>query len=95
MVDRIMAAAGPTSSIHVIDAENQDLKTMLMEISSHVSRLETHEQPVDPKDVSVTYQPAGNPELINIVSPLAFQATCYKVQKNHVPSRLKARATVT
>ncbi|GFY76814.1 retrovirus-related Pol polyprotein from transposon 297 [Trichonephila inaurata madagascariensis] len=41
MADGIMAVAGSTSSIHVIDAENQDLKTMLMEISSRLSRLET------------------------------------------------------
>ncbi|GFY47301.1 peptidase A2 domain-containing protein [Trichonephila inaurata madagascariensis] len=38
MVDGIMAVSGSTSSIHVIDAENQDLKTVLMEISSHLSR---------------------------------------------------------
>ncbi|GFQ69388.1 uncharacterized protein TNCT_216581 [Trichonephila clavata] len=41
MAGGIMAVAGPTSSIHVIDAENRDLKTMLMEISS---RLETRER---------------------------------------------------
>ncbi|GFT38511.1 uncharacterized protein NPIL_125911 [Nephila pilipes] len=44
MTDGIMTIAGPTSSIHVIDAENQDLKTMLMEISSRLSRLETRKQ---------------------------------------------------
>ncbi|GFR28916.1 peptidase A2 domain-containing protein [Trichonephila clavata] len=33
MADGIMRVAGPTSSNHVIDAEKQDLKTMLMEIS--------------------------------------------------------------
>ncbi|GFS60322.1 hypothetical protein NPIL_674811 [Nephila pilipes] len=32
MADGIMAVAGPTSSIHVIDAEIQGLKIMLMEI---------------------------------------------------------------
>ncbi|GFS44621.1 retrovirus-related Pol polyprotein from transposon 297 [Nephila pilipes] len=36
----IMAAA---SSIHAIDSENQELKTMLMDISSRLSRLETRE----------------------------------------------------
>ncbi|GFY41570.1 uncharacterized protein TNIN_378981 [Trichonephila inaurata madagascariensis] len=40
----ITAVAGSTSSIHVIDAENQDLKTMLIEISSRLSRLETRER---------------------------------------------------
>ncbi|GFT83508.1 retrovirus-related Pol polyprotein from transposon 297 [Nephila pilipes] len=30
MAEGIMAVAGPTSSIHVIDAENQDLRTMLL-----------------------------------------------------------------
>ncbi|GFY59337.1 hypothetical protein TNIN_22591 [Trichonephila inaurata madagascariensis] len=44
MADGIMAVAGSTSSIHVIDAENQDLKTMLMYISSRLSRLETRER---------------------------------------------------
>ncbi|GFY55944.1 uncharacterized protein TNIN_406581 [Trichonephila inaurata madagascariensis] len=44
MADGIMAVAESTSSIHVIDAENQDLKTMLMEISSRLSRLETRER---------------------------------------------------
>ncbi|GFY42996.1 peptidase A2 domain-containing protein [Trichonephila inaurata madagascariensis] len=43
VADRIMAVAGSTSSIHVINAENQDLKTMLMKISSRLSRLETLE----------------------------------------------------
>ncbi|GFS29388.1 uncharacterized protein NPIL_586531 [Nephila pilipes] len=41
MANGIMAAAGHTSSIHAIDAENQKLKTMLMDISS---RLETRER---------------------------------------------------
>ncbi|GFS64672.1 uncharacterized protein NPIL_431281 [Nephila pilipes] len=44
MADGIMAVAGPTSSIHVIDAKNQDLRTMLLEISSLLSRLETRER---------------------------------------------------
>ncbi|GFR32453.1 retrovirus-related Pol polyprotein from transposon 297 [Trichonephila clavata] len=44
MADGVMAVAASTSSIHVIDAENQDIKTMLMEISSHLSRLETQER---------------------------------------------------
>ncbi|GFU38211.1 RT_RNaseH_2 domain-containing protein [Nephila pilipes] len=39
-----MAAAGHTSSIHAIDAEDQDLKTMLMDISSCLSRPETRER---------------------------------------------------
>ncbi|GFU08739.1 peptidase A2 domain-containing protein [Trichonephila clavipes] len=43
MADGTMAVAGFTFSIHVMDAENQDLKTMLMEISSRLSRLESHE----------------------------------------------------
>ncbi|GFR15796.1 peptidase A2 domain-containing protein [Trichonephila clavata] len=41
MADGIMAVAGPTSSIHMIDAKNQDPKPMLMEISSRLSHLET------------------------------------------------------
>ncbi|GFX31042.1 uncharacterized protein TNCV_2025451 [Trichonephila clavipes] len=44
IAEGIMAVAGSTSSIHVIDAENQDLKIMLMEISSRLSRLETRER---------------------------------------------------
>ncbi|GFU12416.1 transposon Ty3-I Gag-Pol polyprotein [Nephila pilipes] len=44
MADGTMAVAGPTSSIHVINAENQDLRTMLLEISSRLSRLETRER---------------------------------------------------
>ncbi|GFT36244.1 hypothetical protein NPIL_694441 [Nephila pilipes] len=44
MADGIMAVAGPTSSIHVINAENQDLRTMLLEISSRLSCLETRER---------------------------------------------------
>ncbi|GFT21882.1 retrovirus-related Pol polyprotein from transposon 297 [Nephila pilipes] len=44
MADGIIAVAGPTSSIHVINAENQDLRTMLLEISSRLSRLETRER---------------------------------------------------
>ncbi|GFR33993.1 uncharacterized protein TNCT_236731 [Trichonephila clavata] len=40
----IMAVAGPTSSIHAADAENQRLKTMLMEISTRLSLLETRER---------------------------------------------------
>ncbi|GFT42580.1 uncharacterized protein NPIL_490731, partial [Nephila pilipes] len=44
MADGIMVVAGPTSSIHVINAENQDLRTMLLEISSRLSRLETRER---------------------------------------------------
>ncbi|GFQ95131.1 uncharacterized protein TNCT_41481 [Trichonephila clavata] len=44
MVDGVMTVAASTSSIHVIDAENQDIKTMLMEISSRLSRLETRER---------------------------------------------------
>ncbi|GFY63574.1 peptidase A2 domain-containing protein [Trichonephila inaurata madagascariensis] len=32
MADGIMAVAGSTSSIHVIDAKNQDLKTMLVRL---------------------------------------------------------------
>ncbi|GFR10506.1 uncharacterized protein TNCT_565231 [Trichonephila clavata] len=44
MADGIIALAGPTSSIHAIDAENQDLKIMLMEISSRLSHLETRER---------------------------------------------------
>ncbi|GFY77330.1 uncharacterized protein TNIN_12481 [Trichonephila inaurata madagascariensis] len=44
VTDGILAVAGPTSSIHVIDAENQDLKIILMEISSRLSRLETRER---------------------------------------------------
>ncbi|GFU38243.1 hypothetical protein TNCV_2432601 [Trichonephila clavipes] len=43
MADRIMAVANPTPSVHVIDAEKQDLQTMLVEISSRLSRLETRE----------------------------------------------------
>ncbi|GFT44216.1 uncharacterized protein NPIL_54851 [Nephila pilipes] len=41
MADGIMAVAGPTSSIHVINAEYQDLRTMLLENSS---RLEIRER---------------------------------------------------
>ncbi|GFU11606.1 retrovirus-related Pol polyprotein from transposon 297 [Nephila pilipes] len=44
MADGIVAFAGHTSSIHAIDAENQELKTMLMDISSRMSHLETHER---------------------------------------------------
>ncbi|GFS53875.1 hypothetical protein TNIN_370811 [Trichonephila inaurata madagascariensis] len=44
MVDGIMAVAGSTSSIHVIDADNQDLKTMLREISSRLSCLKTRKR---------------------------------------------------
>ncbi|GFY54875.1 uncharacterized protein TNIN_224131 [Trichonephila inaurata madagascariensis] len=44
MADGIIAVAGSTSSIHVIDIENQDLKTMLMEILSRLSRLEIRER---------------------------------------------------
>ncbi|GFS72184.1 retrovirus-related Pol polyprotein from transposon 297 [Nephila pilipes] len=44
MADGIMAVAGPPSSIHMIDAENQDLRTKLLEISSRLSRLETRER---------------------------------------------------
>ncbi|GFQ77446.1 retrovirus-related Pol polyprotein from transposon 297 [Trichonephila clavata] len=36
MADGVMAVAASTSSIHVIDAENQHMKTMLMEISSRL-----------------------------------------------------------
>ncbi|GFT31701.1 retrovirus-related Pol polyprotein from transposon 297 [Nephila pilipes] len=43
MAGGIMAIAGPTSSIHVIDAENQNLRTMLLEVSSRLSHLETRE----------------------------------------------------
>ncbi|GFT07070.1 hypothetical protein TNCV_1415981 [Trichonephila clavipes] len=43
MADGIMAVANPTPSFHVIDAEKQDLQTMLVQISSHLSRLETRE----------------------------------------------------
>ncbi|GFU43260.1 uncharacterized protein NPIL_456941 [Nephila pilipes] len=41
MTDGIMAAADHTSTIN---AENQDLKTMLMDISSRLSHLEKHER---------------------------------------------------
>ncbi|GFS98072.1 uncharacterized protein TNCV_2855141 [Trichonephila clavipes] len=44
MADGIMAVANPTPSVHVIDAEKQDLQTMLVEISSRLSRLETRER---------------------------------------------------
>ncbi|GFT03459.1 uncharacterized protein TNCV_2986151 [Trichonephila clavipes] len=44
IVDGIMAVANLTPSVHVIDAEKQDLQTMLMEISSRLSRLETRER---------------------------------------------------
>ncbi|GFS31955.1 retrovirus-related Pol polyprotein from transposon 297 [Nephila pilipes] len=39
MADDIIAAVGHTSLIHPMDTENQDLKTMLVDISSHWSRL--------------------------------------------------------
>ncbi|GFY73272.1 hypothetical protein TNIN_494741 [Trichonephila inaurata madagascariensis] len=54
-VDRIMATAGHASSIHVINAENQNLKTMLTDISSRLSRLETMKDlpPVDQKEVPI------------------------------------------
>ncbi|GFU31433.1 uncharacterized protein NPIL_147131 [Nephila pilipes] len=39
--DVIIAAAGNSSPIHGINNEKQDLKTMLMDISSRLSRLET------------------------------------------------------
>ncbi|GFS97530.1 uncharacterized protein NPIL_39151 [Nephila pilipes] len=42
--DGIMTVAGPTSSIHVIEADNQNLRTMLLKISSRLSRLETRER---------------------------------------------------
>ncbi|GFY40985.1 uncharacterized protein TNIN_365511 [Trichonephila inaurata madagascariensis] len=44
MADGILAVAGSTSLIHVIDAENEDLKTMLTEISLRLSCLETRER---------------------------------------------------
>ncbi|GFX38970.1 retrovirus-related Pol polyprotein from transposon opus [Trichonephila clavipes] len=44
MADGIMAVANPTPSVHVIDTEKQDLQTMLVEISSRLSRLETRER---------------------------------------------------
>ncbi|GFT13170.1 retrovirus-related Pol polyprotein from transposon 297 [Nephila pilipes] len=45
MADGIMAATSHTLSIHEIDAENQGLKiSMLMDISSRLSRLETRER---------------------------------------------------
>ncbi|GFY55000.1 hypothetical protein TNIN_145961 [Trichonephila inaurata madagascariensis] len=52
MASVIMTVAGSTSSIHVIDAVSQDLKTILMEISSRLSRLETRER-------SISRGPAG------------------------------------
>ncbi|GFT50770.1 hypothetical protein NPIL_95941 [Nephila pilipes] len=39
--DSVMAAAGHTMSIPAIDAQSQDLKTVLMDISSRLSRQET------------------------------------------------------
>ncbi|GFR25643.1 hypothetical protein TNCT_388281 [Trichonephila clavata] len=44
MADGVMTVAASISSIHVIDAENQDMKTMLTEVSSCLSRLETRER---------------------------------------------------
>ncbi|GFT31395.1 uncharacterized protein NPIL_557401 [Nephila pilipes] len=44
MTDVIMTVAGHTSSIHAIVAENQDLKAMMMDISSRQSYLETRER---------------------------------------------------
>ncbi|GFX81000.1 uncharacterized protein TNCV_1909931 [Trichonephila clavipes] len=44
MADGIMAVANSTPSFYVIDAEKQDLQTMLVEISSRLSRLETRER---------------------------------------------------
>ncbi|GFU21462.1 uncharacterized protein TNCV_4737551 [Trichonephila clavipes] len=44
LADGIMAVANPTPSVHVIDAEKQDLQTMLVEISSRLSRFETCER---------------------------------------------------
>ncbi|GFY09850.1 hypothetical protein TNCV_3698121 [Trichonephila clavipes] len=44
MADGIIAVAGPTSLIPVINSENQDLKIMLMEISPCLSRLEIRER---------------------------------------------------
>ncbi|GFT86064.1 hypothetical protein NPIL_395811 [Nephila pilipes] len=40
-----MSAAGNISSMLAIDAEDIDLKTMQMDISSHVSPLENRERP--------------------------------------------------
>ncbi|GFY76659.1 hypothetical protein TNIN_443271 [Trichonephila inaurata madagascariensis] len=40
MSDGIMVAADHTMSIHAIDSENQDLKTMLMDILRHLSHLD-------------------------------------------------------
>ncbi|GFU37018.1 peptidase A2 domain-containing protein [Nephila pilipes] len=56
LADGIMAVACPTSSIHVINAENQDLRTMLLEISSRLSLLETRERSTsrEPKGLDPT-----------------------------------------
>ncbi|GFT01328.1 hypothetical protein NPIL_34381 [Nephila pilipes] len=45
MVERIKAASGDSSSIQEIEADDINLKIMIMNISSRLSRLATREQP--------------------------------------------------
>ncbi|GFS31427.1 uncharacterized protein NPIL_675801 [Nephila pilipes] len=96
MAHGIMAIADPTSSIHGIDAENQDLKTMLMEISSHLSRLETRER-------STSRGPEGRFRRRSSSRESGAHKHCWYHRyfkeratsaENHVPSRRKTRAAV-
>ncbi|GFX44924.1 retrovirus-related Pol polyprotein from transposon 17.6 [Trichonephila clavipes] len=83
MADGIMAVANPTPSVHVIDAEKQDLQTMLLEISSRLSRLETRERylsgtrktfplPINQQRIWSSYP---------LLVPQGFQGACYKAQE--------------
>ncbi|GFT96791.1 hypothetical protein NPIL_40341 [Nephila pilipes] len=97
MTDSIMATAGHTSSIHVIDAENQELKIMLM-IFHHAClswRPADVLPPVDQRDISIADQSAGAPVIKNIVGTTGVSNNVLRNAQNHVPSRRKTRTAVT
>ncbi|GFY59440.1 hypothetical protein TNIN_209941 [Trichonephila inaurata madagascariensis] len=98
-----MATAGHASSIHVINAENQNLKTMLTDISPRLSRLETHEQSTSsgPERSSHRRSTRGNTMIINIVGTTNGSSNVLRSvmfipggKVNHVYSSWKTRVDV-
>ncbi|GFT24760.1 hypothetical protein NPIL_215021 [Nephila pilipes] len=87
-----MAAVSHTSSIHAIDAENQGLKPMLMDISSRLSHLETRGL-----DRSFRCRSASrNSEYQeHCWYTILHMSKVLRSAQSHVPSWRKTRAAVT
>ncbi|GFT35860.1 hypothetical protein NPIL_606591 [Nephila pilipes] len=83
-----MVSEGNTSSIQMIDAENTDLNSMLLDISSSLSHLETRERPTS-RGPERHFIPNWSEETLVIINIVGTTGDSINLLLNHVPSMRK------